>query len=72
MTKIDRIIKIIREEMMTANDPGKQGGFGADSPAEGPRSGISPLIKFMRRGKIDYRKVTPTYKKWVKDLDNNK
>lgn len=70
MTKIDRIIKIIREEMMTANAPGKQGGFGADAPAEGPRAGISPLIKFMRRGKIDYRKVNPTYKKWVKDLNN--
>ncbi len=70
MEKIDRIIKIIREEMMTANPSGGQGGFGADSPAVGPRAGISPLMKFMRRGKVDYRKVKPTYKKWVKDLEN--
>jgi hypothetical protein len=70
MEKIDRIIQIIREEMMTANAPSSQGGFGADSPAVGPRAGTSPLIKFMRRGKIDYRTVKPTYKKWVKDLEN--
>lgn len=70
MEKIDRIINIIREEMMAANAPGTSGGFSADSPAAGPRAGFSPLMKFMKRGKVDYRKVKPTYKKWVKSLEN--
>ena len=48
--KLNRIISIIREEMMTANPPGGQGGFGADSPAKGPRAGFDPVMgKMMKR-----------------------
>ena len=51
-TKLNRIIAIIREEMMTANPPGGQGGFGADSPAKGPRAGFTPVMgKVMKRKK---------------------
>ena len=50
--KLDKIISIIREEMMTANPPGGQGGFGADAPAKGPRAGFSPVMgKVMKRKK---------------------
>ena len=42
--KLDKIISIVREEMMTANAPGASGGFGADSPAKGPRAGFSPVM----------------------------
>ena len=51
-TKLNRIIAIMREEMMTANAPGAPGGFGADSPAKGPRAGFSPVMgKVMKRKK---------------------
>ena len=51
-TKLNRIIAIMREEMMTANAPGASGGFGADSPAKGPRAGFSPVMgKVMKRKK---------------------
>ena len=50
--KLNRIIDIMREEMMTANAPGTSGGFGADSPAKGPRAGFSPVMgKVMKRKK---------------------
>ena len=50
--KLDKIISIIREEMMTANPPGGQGGFGADAPAKGPRAGFSPVMgRMMKRKK---------------------
>ena len=50
--KLKRIIDIMREEMMTANAPGASGGFGADSPAKGPRAGFSPVMgKVMKRKK---------------------
>ena len=49
---LQRILNFIREEMMTANAPGASGGFGADSPAKGPRAGFSPVMgKVMKRKK---------------------
>ena len=51
-SKLDKIISTIREEMMTANPPGGQGGFGAEAPAKGPRAGFSPVMgKVMKRKK---------------------
>ena len=51
--KLDKIISTVREEMMTANPPGGQGGFGSDSPAKGPRAGFDPVIgKMMKRKKV--------------------
>ena len=48
---LDRIIAIVREEMMTANAPGKGGGFGGASPAKGPTAGFDPVMKKMTRRK---------------------
>ena len=64
--KLNRIISIIREEMMTANPPGGQGGFGSDSPAKGPRAGFSPVMgKVMKRKK--YIKLPAgSRKRWMK------
>ena len=50
-SKLDKIISTIREEMMTANPPGGQGGFGADAPAKGPRAGFSPVMGRMMKRK---------------------
>lgn len=47
--RLDWIISLVREEMMTANPVGGQGGFGPDSPAEGPRAGKPTLINFIKR-----------------------
>ena len=43
MEKIDRIIQIIRENMV-ANAPGTQGGFSASSNPSGPTAGYDPVI----------------------------
>ena len=69
--KLDKIISIIREEMMTANPPGGSGGFGADSPAKGPRAGFSPVMgKVMKRKK--YIKLpTGSRKRWMKGKDES-
>ena len=42
--KLDRIINIIREEMMTTGStPGKP-GFSSAAPAKGPTAGFDPLL----------------------------
>ena len=61
--KLDKIISIVREEMMTANAPGASGGFGADSPAKGPRAGFSPVM-----GNVRKRKRPETIGRWPRSL----
>jgi len=43
-TKLDRIISIIREQMV-ANAPGAQGGFSGSSDPKGPTAGFDPMLK---------------------------
>lgn len=43
MEKIDRIIQIIRENMV-ANAPGSQGGFSSSADSKGPVAGFDPVI----------------------------
>ena len=52
--KLNRIIEILREEMMTANPVGGQGGFGSDpTPASTSktRAGFDPLLGKKKRKK---------------------
>ena len=42
---LDRIIAIVREEMMTANPAGGSGGFSGSADAKGPRAGFDPVMK---------------------------
>ena len=51
MKPIDKIISFFREEMMTANAPGKGGGFGGSSPAKGPTAGFDPVMRGAQRRK---------------------
>lgn len=44
MSKIDKIINIIREQMV-ANPPGTSGGFGGTSDPSGPVAGYDPVMK---------------------------
>ena len=65
--KLDKIISIVREEMMTANAPGASGGFCADSPAKGPRAGFSPVMCNVRK-----RKRPETIGRWSRSLRGKK
>ena len=49
--KLDKIISIVREEMMTANAPGGSGGFSGSADPKGPRAGFDPVMKKMTRRK---------------------
>jgi hypothetical protein len=69
MEKIDKIIELIRE-MMVANPIGSSGGFSSKSSSAGPVAGRDKFVG--KNNKIDYRRVPPSYKKWVKDVHNNK
>ena len=69
--KLNRIIEILREEMMTANPVGGQGGFGSNpTPAstEKTRAGFDPVIgKMQRRAKKKYIKLPAgSRKRWMK------
>ena len=69
--KLNRIIGILREEMMTANPAGGQGGFGSSpTPAstERTRAGFDPVMgKMQRRQKKKYIKLPAgSRKRWMK------
>ena len=42
---LNRIIAIVREEMMTANPAGGSGGFSGSADPKGPRAGYDPVMK---------------------------
>ena len=44
MNKIDKMIKIIREQMV-ANAPGTSGGFSGSADPKGPVAGYDPIMK---------------------------
>ena len=74
MNKLDRIIQIIRENMV-ANQPGQSGGFGGNSSAEGPTAGFDPkteLGMFRRTigGLVDKRsgQYNKKYESWLKSM----
>ena len=48
---LNKIIAIVREEMMTANAPGGSGGFSGSADAKGPRAGFDPVMKKTARRK---------------------
>ena len=65
--KLDKIISIVREEMMTANAAGQSGGFGTDAPAKGPRAGFSPVM-----GRTMKRKRPEIIGRWSRSLRGKK
>ena len=68
MSATSKVIELIRE-MMTGNPPGGGGVFGS-TPSKSGVDGFDPLMGFRRRGKIDFRKVSKPYRRWVNDLMN--
>ena len=73
MEKIDKVINCFRklneEGMVTGSVPVNKVGDGGCTSRGSEIAGYDPLMKFMRRKKVDYRKVSPNYKKWVKNLE---
>ena len=53
-TKLDRLISLIREEMMTTGSSAGKPGFSSKADAEGPTAGFDPLL-----GKKKKRRPTP-------------
>ena len=53
-TKLDLIINLIREEMMTTGSTAGKPGFSSKADAEGPTAGFDPLL-----GKKKKRRPTP-------------
>lgn len=65
MEKIDRIIQIIRENMV-ANPPGTQGGFRGSADPKGPVAGFDPVM-----GKVKKRYLKGKRKQWLDYLRIN-
>jgi hypothetical protein len=63
--KIDRIISIIREQMV-ANAPGSQGGFSGSSDVKGPTAGFDPVIGFAKRKGPQIKLPPGSRKRWMK------
>ena len=65
MNKLDRIIQMIREQMV-ANAPGAQGGFSGSSDSKGPVAGFDPVMGLARRKKYASLGVG-SRKRWMKN-----
>ena len=50
-TPLDKIIDIIREEMMTTGSTAGNPGVSSKAPAEGPTAGFDPIMGKVRRKK---------------------
>ena len=58
--KLDRLIGIIREQMVTGSSA-TAAGFSASADAKGPTAGFDPVMKFDGRSKIA-RRLPPPYR----------
>ena len=65
-TPLDRIINIIREEMMTTGSAAGKPGFSSKAPAEGPTAGFVPVMGKVRRKKKNIGLGRGSRKRWMK------
>jgi len=63
--KLDRILEIIREQMV-ANAPGGSGGFSGSADPKGPTAGFDPVMGLTRRKKYASLGVG-SRKRWMKN-----
>ena len=65
--KLDRIIDIIREEMMTTGSTPSAAGFSSKADAKGPTAGFDPVMgKMMKRRKKYMKLPAGSRKRWMK------
>ena len=68
--KLNRILEILREEMMTANPVGGQGGNSSNPPKPGV-AGYDPVMGKMQRRKKKYIKLPAgSRKRWMKKSES--
>ncbi len=68
--KLNRILEILREEMMTANPVGGQGGYSSNPPKPGV-AGYDPVMGKMQRRKKKYIKLPAgSRKRWMKKSES--
>lgn len=67
--KLDKIISIIREQMV-ANAPGGSGGFSASADSKGPVAGFDPVMGLSRRKGPQIKLPPGSRKRWMNQ--NNK
>lgn len=68
MEKIDKVIKIIKENMI-ANSPGQSGGFSSSSSSEGPTAGFDlPIVDYRKK---KFKRIPLFYRDLVKKISNN-
>ena len=64
--KLDWIISIVREEMMSANAPGTSGGFSGSAEAKGPTAGFDPVMGLRKRKGPQIKLPPGSRKRWMK------
>jgi hypothetical protein len=62
--KLDRIIEIIREQMVTGSTAGSP-GFSGKSPAEGPTAGFDPVMGTTKRKGPQIKLIPGSRKRWM-------
>jgi hypothetical protein len=70
--KIDKIIEAFRQ-YINLKEEGMivgTGGFTSAADSKGPVAGFDPLLgKKKKNGTVDFRRILPPHKKWVKSID---
>jgi hypothetical protein len=61
--KLDKIISIVREQMV-ANAPGTQGGFSGSADLKGPVAGFDPVMGTTRRKGPQIKLPPGSRKRW--------
>ena len=70
--KLNRIINIIREEMMTTGSTTGKPGFSSAAPAKGPTAGFDPVMgKMLKRKKKYISMGKGSRKRWMQNKDKN-
>ena len=69
--KLNRIIDIIREEMMSTQSTTNKPGFSGSANAKGPVAGFDPIMgKMVRRNKKKYIKLPAgSRNRWKKNVN---
>jgi hypothetical protein len=72
--KIDRVIEAfrnyinLREEGVSTGSVAGAPGFSGAADPKGPSAGFDPLLgKRKKNGTVDFRRIPPSYRKWVRD-----
>ncbi len=65
-TILERIISLVREEMMTTHSTAGKPGFSSEAPAKGPTAGFDPVIdkKIEKRKRPRYIWTKGIRKRW--------